>query len=155
MSLLLVGLFCTYLGYRLNIRIFERDWMTTLIIFLTPSVLVGIKYIGAVVLSYLFAKTEMFRHHFTYNQLVDNFFFLPLLVCFILSYFMNGVWDIKIFIVLGLSLLLISRVISTLFFVFQTLFDAQYKKLYVIFYLCSLEIMPTVILIRWIAKNYT
>lgn len=154
-NLLLVGLFFSYIAFRLDIHVFDKRWMTSIVLFLIPFVLVCIKYISAAMLSFLFADTEMFRHHFTYNQLIDNFFFVPFYLSFLLAYFMIGVWDVKIFILLGLAVLLISRVISTLFFSFQTLFDRQYKKLYVIFYLCSLEIMPTVILIRWIAKYYT
>jgi hypothetical protein len=154
-SLLLVGLFFSYLAFRLDVQVFELQWVTSMAIFLIPFILVCIKYIGAAALSYLFADTEMFRHHFSYNQIIDNFFFVPLYLSFLLAYFMIGVWDVKIFVVLGLAILLISRLVSTLFFIFHTLFNRQYKKLYVIFYLCSLEIMPTVILIRWIAKYYT
>jgi len=155
LSLFMVGLFMSYLTFRLNVELISPAWLTHWIVFLAPLILVVLKYIAGAVLSYLFSNSEMFKHHFTNNQLIDNFLFIPLLLSFMLVYFLIGVWKVEFFALVGMGIIVATRVVSILFFSFQTLFNRQYKKLYVIFYLCSLEIVPLFILVRWIAKNYT
>ncbi len=154
LSLLTASVFTGYLLYRL-------DWMLTPEIALHGLGIIFIfflwtfvKYMLGLFLSYVFEQETLIKYHFSVNQIIDNLAFIPWLLSFLLSYFLYGSIATEWILLIGVGGIVLARLVGFIYFTAWALFDTHTKKLFVFFYLCTLEIIPVAILIRYIAISY-
>lgn len=154
LSICLHALVISYVLFRLSWTFSLSINIMVLLVLLGLIAIIILKYFLGWFFGVIFQNPTLIKHHFTVNQLNDNLLFLPLLLCFVLSYFLNGLQNVDWMLVVGAVLIALDRVISIASFGVTSLLSRDNKKLYVFFYLCTLEIIPVLVFVKFMAVSY-
>lgn len=112
-----------------------------------------IRHLLAFIFSSLIQRFEFFQLHFNLNHLITSLTLVLNTVCLTLLYFSNS-FDIKNWLLVTCaSILLISWVVYFIIFAFKSILSPSIKNVYLIFYLCTFEILPIIVGITWLAKT--
>ncbi len=113
-----------------------------------------IKYTFAYILSSFFNMQDYFAIHYTIKQLNDNLFFIPIGLVLLINYFYYTHFIASNLTILLIFLLGLKELISLIQMCYLGFFKKSEKKLFLMLYVCSLEIFPFLIFLRFVALAY-
>jgi hypothetical protein len=150
-TILGIGILISVINLKLNLNWANGVFLESILIVLLLFGAVFLKYFIGFILANLFDNEGLLSHHFSHNQLIGSLLSVPIIMIVSILYFMNGIWDTSYLYIIILVIVCINLIYILISFSFSSLNDRSNKFLYVFFYLCTLEIIPALILVRWIA----
>lgn len=149
-----IVIFIAIINQRLALNWGNNATLETVLILLAMFLVQFSKYFLGYFLAVLFENIELIKNHFALNQLTGSFYSVFNILIISVLYFMHGQWSVNILITIILFLLILQVLHGLIAFSFSCIKNRSNKFLYVIFYLCTLEIIPILLLSRWIAISY-
>ena len=143
-----------FVNFKIGFFLPQQQQLAILIILFSCFSYIILKYILAQILAFLFDHNSFVTDHFTHYQLLGALGSIINLVFFIIIYFMQGHWQTNVFILASLITWGIVYITAMLLFSLKKLANRNNKFFYLFFYLCALEILPILILSRWVAISY-
>jgi len=154
LSTILIGVLFSVMLLRFGWFFNPNFALQTLIIILGCVLLGFIKYVASLFLGYLFDKMELSKIHFTIHQVNQSFIWVPVFIALMLNYFLYGSYPTQWFLLVALVLVVLERVVSIVQLAHWGLFKIGEKKLYLLMYICTFEILPILVISRYVALAY-
>jgi|GEM_PF-6850689 len=154
LSTLLIGVLFSLALLRFG-WIFNNNFVLQTLTIIAGCIILGlIKYILALFLGYLFDKMELTKIHFTIHQINQSFVWVPIFILVMLGYFLYGSYPTQWFLLAGLGLVILERLVSIFQLAYWGWVKIGEKKLYLLMYLCAFEIFPLLVISRYVALAY-
>ena len=112
-----------------------------------------LKHLNSLIFSLLIKKLELFKLHFSTNHLFHSLSALPLILLIFIGYTFHITLVTNWLLIICASIVVLSLFLFLTTFTLKSIFSTGVRNVYLIFYLCTFEILPIILCITWLAKT--